>query len=141
MVHGPVHAGGSQVLLELIDEFGGAIEFDLARFQGIDLKDFFQGKRPATEIARRLLMLPHNSALAAHLAARPRTSPPAAVEPWRDHYAYNDTALMVRAVWSLLEAKFAGKKAKGFPKPGSGRGRSLASFAPPRPRPQRPAGR
>lgn len=131
MVHGPVHAGGSQALLELIDEFGEAIEADLSRFQGVELLDFFHGKRPAAEIVRRLKMLPHDSALAAHLAARPRTGPTPAPEPWREHYAYNDSAAMVRAVWSLLEAKFAGKKAKGFPKPGSGRGRSLRSFAPP----------
>lgn len=131
MVHGPVHAGGSQALLELIDEFGEAIEFDLGRFSDITLADFFAGRVRPAAIVRRLKMLPHDSALAAHLAAKPRTGPAPKPEPWRDHYAYNDTAAMVRAVWTLLEAKFAGNKAKGFPKPGSGRGRSLRSFAPP----------
>lgn len=132
MVHGPVQPGGSQALLELIDEFGEAIEFDLDRFQSSDvLGRFFRGEVRPEAVIRRLRMLPHDSALAAHLAARPRSGPAPAPEPWREHYAYNDTAAMARAIWSLLEAKFAGKKAKGFPEPGSSRGRSLRSFAPP----------
>lgn len=69
MVHGPVRSGKSARLLALLDEHGEAIEADLAQTYGVDLLDYFRGRRPAGQIIRLIHALPPGSRLSAQLAA------------------------------------------------------------------------
>lgn len=133
MVPADVPSGGSEGLLSLLDEHGEAIEFDLRRFAGVDLLDWFRGHIPTRQILRHIGMLPPESAFQARMrqyAKRTGNQP----EAWMTYYAMNDTAEMVRQLWNLLAAinTEKGKKPPTFPDPLRTRGKGLNSFLPPR---------
>ena len=95
-------------LIELVDEFGEAIEADLAEHYGDSLRDFLLGIRPPGEALRKIAMLPAWSRTGAHLQARPaqpgndyaRPKP----EPWRRFHGVNPATV---AAWDVFDAIFA----------------------------------
>lgn len=107
------------------------MEFDLRRFAGIRLLDWFRGLVTSGEVIRAISVLPPQSAYQARLRQYAKSSgrPP---EPWVQFYSRaNDTSEMVRHLWELMAAVNTGKgrQPPRFPDPMTSAGRSLFSTA------------
>lgn len=138
MVHGQVPGGGSAGLVDLIDRYGEAIEADLLETYGVDLAEFYRGKRSPRQILRLLAMLPDTCRLQAHLASEPRRGKATAKsEPWREHWGWGRDRHMFADLWDAMVAvaPLKGKAPKYARPENKPQGTSLASLMPNRPPP------
>ena len=94
-----------RTLVELVDEFGEAIEADFASHYGEALRDYLLGERPAGEALRKIRMLPRGSATVAHAVAAQEAAPgQPAPDRWRSFHLVTPT---VEAMWDLWDAVVA----------------------------------
>ena len=127
-------------LVELVDEFGEAIESDLSALHGDSLRDYLTGRRPAGEALRKINMLPPSSATGAQMQAKPQSGPSRAPEPWRRFYGVTPTTHALWDLWDLQSQRAnAGSKKKAATHPrtsdkraGAARGRPNAAMPPSR---------
>lgn len=123
--------GGFSALVSLIEDYGEAIEYDLARELGWDLLDFFRARRPWPQLLRLIERLPDHShyksaihnddelALAQREAERRegkrsgRPSPKVDLRVWTpERAALTDVADILLGIRSSLEAQRTGKRQK-----------------------------
>lgn len=129
MVCGAAAAGGSASLADLLDKYGEAIESDLRRFYGVDIRDLFTSVLSPRHVVSLIVWLPDDSALAA------------AAQGGREHLGWGTDRYMRAAQWNLTAAAaMAGSKRQPptFPTPGKkAKGVPLSGLAPKRKPPTR----
>lgn len=114
MVRGGDAAGGSKAVLGLIDEYGDALEYDLSRFHGIDLRDMW--RRPKVLTPRRVLALAHQTLLGETRSALRRVIAP-------ESYGWSrEVGTLADLIDRFTAMKFAEFQVKGdypeYPRPG-----------------------
>lgn len=85
------------------------MRWDLRRYLGVDLLDFFRGEMSPRAVLGFITYLPDDSALHAHLMADPAVRAAGGPEPWRQWYGYGRALAVLYDQWDLSAAAATSK--------------------------------